>query len=169
MLGGHLDSWQSATGATDNAIGCAMTMEAARILKAIGVKPRRTIRLALWSGEEEGLLGSLAYVKEHFGSFENPKPEFAAFAGYLNIDGGTGRVRGATVFGPAEAAAVLRRALARSKISAWQASTTGPDLGRTDSTSFNNAGLPRLRSPGIDRVRSHTHTNLDSTNESSAM
>ena len=82
MLGGHLDSWHSATGATDNAIGCAIMMEAARILKTIGVKPRRTIRVALWSGEEEGLLGSLAYVKEHFGSAENPKPEFAKFGGY---------------------------------------------------------------------------------------
>ena len=67
MLGGHLDSWHSATGATDNAIGCAMMMEAARILQAIGVKPRRTIRVALWSGEEQGLLGSQAYVKQHFG------------------------------------------------------------------------------------------------------
>src|SRR6185503_6634892 len=73
MLGGHLDSWHAATGATDNAIGCAVMMEAARILKAIGVKPRRTIRVALWGGEEEGLLGSQAYVKEHFGSFEAPK------------------------------------------------------------------------------------------------
>ena len=77
MLGGHLDSWHSATGATDNAIGCAVMMEAARILKAIGVQPRRTIRVALWSGEEQGLLGSQAYVKEHFGSFEAQKPEYA--------------------------------------------------------------------------------------------
>src|SRR4029453_18518985 len=72
MLGGHLDSWHSATGATDNAIGCAVTMEAVRILSAIVVKPRRTIRLALWSGEEQGLFGSQAYVREHFGSFEEP-------------------------------------------------------------------------------------------------
>ena len=70
MLGGHLDSWHAATGATDNAIGCAIMMEAARILKTLGVKPRRTIRVALWSGEEEGLLGSQAYVKDHFGGFE---------------------------------------------------------------------------------------------------
>src|SRR6185503_11951832 len=90
MLGGHLDSWQSATGATDNAIGCAVMMEAARILKALGVQPRRTIRVALWSGEEQGILGSQAYVKEHFGSFENPKPEFAKLDAYLNIDSGTG-------------------------------------------------------------------------------
>src|ERR1700754_5011687 len=84
MLGGHLDSWHAATGATDNAIGCAIMMEAARILKSLGVKPRRTIRVALWSGEEQGLLGSKAYVKEHFGTAEAPKPEFATFAGYLN-------------------------------------------------------------------------------------
>src|SRR5207344_2489047 len=111
MLGGHLDSWHSATGATDNAIGCATMMEAARILKAIGVKPRRTIRVACWSGEEEGLLGSQAYVAQHFGTFENPKPERAKFNGYFNIDSGTGRARGMNVFGPPEAATVLREAV----------------------------------------------------------
>ncbi len=94
MLGGHLDSWHAATGATDNAIGCAIMMEAMRILKTLGVKPRRTIRVALWSGEEEGLLGSQAYVKAHFGAFENPKPGYEKFGGYFNIDSGTGRVRG---------------------------------------------------------------------------
>ena len=93
MLGGHLDSWHGATGATDNAIGCAVTMEAVRILSAIGVKPRRTIRLALWSGEEQGLFGSQAYVREHFGTFEEPKPAYSRFAGYVNIDSGTGLVR----------------------------------------------------------------------------
>ena len=165
MLGGHLDSWQSATGATDNAIGCAMTMEAARILKAIGVKPRRTIRVALWSGEEEGLLGSQAYVKEHFGSFESPKPEFATLAGYLNIDAGTGRARGASVFGPAEAAAVLRKALAPFEDLgvAGASSTRNRNIGGTDSTSFNNAGLPGILF-GQDPIEynSYTHhTNLD--------
>src|SRR5258705_2080015 len=89
MLGGHLDSWHAATGATDNAIGCAIMMEALRILKTLGVKPRRTIRVALWSGEEEGLLGSQAYVKQHFGAFENPKPGYEKFGGYFNIDSGT--------------------------------------------------------------------------------
>ena len=111
MLGGHLDSWHSATGATDNAIGCGVMLEAIRILQAIGVKPRRTIRVALWSGEEQGLLGSQAYVKEHFGMVENPKPEHANFAGYFNIDSGTGRARGVSVFGPPEAAAILREAI----------------------------------------------------------
>ena len=100
MLGGHLDSWHAATGATDNAIGCAVMMEAARILKAIGVKPRRTIRVALWSGEEQGLLGSKAYVKEHFGTAEAPKAEFEKFNGYFNVDSGTGRIRSASIFGP---------------------------------------------------------------------
>ena len=108
MLGGHLDSWHAATGATDNAIGCAVMMEAARILQAIGVKPRRTIRVALWGGEEQGLLGSKAYVAQHFGTFENPKPEYSKFAGYFNVDSGTGRIRSASVFGPPEAAAILR-------------------------------------------------------------
>ena len=89
MLGGHLDSWHVATGATDNAIGCAVMMEAARILQALGVHPRRTIRVALWSGEEEGLLGSLAYVERHFRHRQKPKqPEFAKFDAYLNVDSG---------------------------------------------------------------------------------
>src|SRR5881227_2688840 len=88
MLGGHLDSWTSATGATDNAIGCAIMMEAARILLATGAKPRRTIRVALWSGEEEGLLGSFAYVKEHFGSAEAPGKDFNKLDAYWNIDDG---------------------------------------------------------------------------------
>jgi carboxypeptidase Q len=165
MLGGHLDSWHSATGATDNAIGCAIMMEAARILKTIGVKPRRTIRVALWSGEEEGLLGSLAYVKEHFGSAESPKAEFAKFAGYLNIDSGTGRARGASVFGPPEAARILRDALVPvTDIGVGGASyTSSRGVGGTDSTSFNNAGLPGIGF-GQDSIEygSHTHhTNLD--------
>ena len=107
MLGGHLDSWHAATGATDNAIGCAVMMEAARILVTIGVQPRRTIRVALWSGEEQGLLGSPAYVKEHFGTAEEPKPAHEKFAGYFSIDNGTGRTRGMTVFGPPAAGAIL--------------------------------------------------------------
>jgi carboxypeptidase Q len=165
MLGGHLDSWHVATGATDNAIGCATMMEAARILKAIGVKPRRTIRVACWSGEEEGLLGSLAYVKEHFGSFEDPKPEFAKLDAYLNIDSGTGRARGAGVFGPAEAAAIVRQALAPFQdLGVVGASATrSRNVGGTDSTSFNNAGLPGIGF-GQDPIEygSHTHhTNLD--------
>jgi carboxypeptidase Q len=165
MLGGHLDSWQSATGATDNAIGCATMMEAARILTALGVTPRRTIRVALWSGEEEGILGSQAYVKAHFGSFENPTSEYAKLVAYLNIDSGTGRARGAGVFGPPAAAAVVRQALAPFEdLGVVGASaTTSRTVGGTDSTAFNNAGLPGIGF-GQDPIEYNTHThhtNLD--------
>jgi hypothetical protein len=165
MLGGHLDSWHAATGATDNAIGCAIMMEAARILKTLGVKPRRTIRVALWSGEEEGLLGSQAYVKEHFGSFENPKPGYEKFGGYFNIDSGTGRVRGAGVFGPSEAAHILRDMLKPFKDDAvvGATATRSRNLGGSDNTSFNQAGLPGI-GMGQDPIEYGTntwHTNLD--------
>lgn len=165
MLGGHLDSWHAWTGATDNAIGCSVMMEAVRILKAIGVAPRRTIRIALWSGEEQGLLGSKAYVAEHFGTVEEPKPEHARFAGYVNIDAGTGRARGATVFGPTEAADVLREALAPLEdLGVLGATTTDSRrTGGSDHTSFNGAGLPGI-SMNQDPIEygSHSwHTNLD--------
>ena len=165
MLGGHLDSWHAATGATDNAIGCAIMMEAARILKTLGVKPRRTIRVALWSGEEQGLLGSQAYVKEHFGSFEEQKPGYEKFGGYFNIDSGTGRVRGASVFGPAEGANIVREILAPFKNDGvvGAAATRSRRLGGSDNTSFSNAGLPGI-GMGQDPIEYQTntwHTNLD--------
>lgn len=165
MLGGHLDSWHSATGATDNAIGCAVMMEAARILKALGVKPRRTIRVALWSGEEEGLLGSQAYVKEHFGSFEEPKPEFAKFDGYFNVDSGTGRIRGASIFGPPEGADILRQIIApfADLGVAGAIPVKSRRVGGTDSASFSNAGLPGigLGQDPIEYFLDTWHTNLD--------
>ncbi|MCC7240579.1 MAG: M20/M25/M40 family metallo-hydrolase [Acidobacteria bacterium] len=165
MLGGHLDSWHSATGATDNAIGCATMLEAIRILNAIGVKPRRTIRVALWSGEEQGLLGSQAYVKEHFGSFENPKPEYANFGGYFNIDSGTGRARGMTVFGPPEDARILREATAPFADNGFlgATSTTSRRRGGSDHTSFNEAGLPGIgvSQDPIEYGTDTWHTNLD--------
>ena len=165
MLGGHLDSWHAATGATDNAVGCAVMMEAARILKAIGVKPRRTIRVALWSGEEQGLLGSKAYVKEHFGTFENPKPGFSTFAGYFNVDTGTGRIRGASVFGPPAAAAILRQLFAPFEDLGvvGATNTRSRRSGGTDSTSFNEAGLPGigLSQDPIEYGTYTWHTNLD--------
>jgi len=165
MLGGHLDSWHAATGATDNAIGCTIMMEAARILKTLGVKPRRTIRVALWSGEEQGLLGSIAYVKEHFGSFEDPKPGYEKFGGYFNIDSGTGRVRGASVFGPPDAANILRDILEPFKADGVVGAITSRSrrLGGSDNTSFSQAGLPGI-GMGQDPIEygSHTwHTNLD--------
>ena len=165
MLGGHLDSWHSATGATDNAIGCAVMMEAARILQAIGVKPRRTIRVALWGGEEQGLLGSQAYVRDTFGSFENPKPAFEKFNGYFNVDSGTGRIRGGSIFGPPEAARILGQFLRQFEdLGVYGATTTtSRQTGGSDHTSFNNAGLPGI-GLGQDPIEynSHTwHTNLD--------
>ena len=165
MLGGHYDSWHDATGATDNGIGSSMMLEAARILAALHVKPRRTIRVALWSGEEEGLLGSLAYVEQHFGSFENQKPEYAKLDAYFNIDSGTGKPRGASVFGPAGAADMVREALM--PFADWgfmgAVSTDSRRTGGTDSTSFNNAGLPGigLAQDGFDYGSFTHHTNLD--------
>lgn len=165
MLGGHLDSWHAATGATDNAIGCATMLDAIRILQAIGVTPRRTIRLALWSGEEQGLRGSVAYVAQHFGTFENPKPEYEHFAGYFNIDSGTGKARGMTVFGPPSAADVLRPVLAPFAGNGVMGanSTRSRFRGGSDHTSFNEIGLPGI-SVGQDPIEygTHTwHTNLD--------
>jgi Zn-dependent M28 family amino/carboxypeptidase len=165
MLGGHLDSWHAATGATDNAIGCSVMIEAIRILQTIGVKPRRTIRLALWTGEEQGLLGSQAYVKQHFGTFENPTPDYRNFAGYFNIDSGTGRARGMTVFGPPEAAAILRETLAPfADIGVLgAASTRSRSRGGSDHTSFNEAGLPGIgvQQDPIEYGTYTWHTNLD--------
>lgn len=159
MLGGHLDSWHASTGATDNAIGCAIMMEAARLLQALGVKPRRTIRVALWSGEEQGLLGSQAYVKEHFGSFENPKPGYEKFGGYFNIDSGTGRVRGAGVFGPPAAAEIMRKILEPLKDDGVAGAVTSRsrNLGGSDNTSFNQAGLPGI-GMGQDPIEYNSHT-----------
>jgi hypothetical protein len=168
MLGAHLDSTLAATGATDNAVGCAVTMEAVRILTAIGIKPRRTIRLALWSGEEQGLHGSRAYVREHFGSFEHPKPAYSKFAGYMNMDYGTGRARYLTVFGPPEAGRILTEALAPLRdlgvlgARTWRLRQGIPNFS-SDYTPFNEAGLP-----GIDvmldpiEYDNYTwHSNLD--------
>ena len=165
MLGGHYDSWHDATGATDNGIGASMMLEAVRILSALHVKPRRTIRIALWSGEEEGLLGSLAYVQQHFGSFENLKPEFATLDAYFNIDSGTGKPRGASVFGPPGAADMVRDAMV--SFADWGFMGVIPSdsrrVGGTDNTSFSNAGLPGigLAQDAFDYGSFTHHTNLD--------
>ena len=165
MLGGHLDSWHSATGATDNGAGSSIMIEAARLIQTLGLKPRRTIRVALWSGEEQGLLGSLAYVKQHFGSAEDPKPEFAKLDCYFNIDSGTGKPRGASVFGPNEAASLMRRAIepfADFGV-AGANPTSSRQTGGTDSTSFNNAGLPGVgfQQDPIEYNTVTHHSNLD--------
>ena len=161
MPGGHLDWWHSATGATDNAIGSSIIMEAARIIQALRLKPLRIVRVAPWSGEEEGLPGSLAYVKQPFGTFEDPKAEFATLDCYCNVDTGTGRPRGAGICGPAEAAAIMRRVLDPfSDLGGMGANATASRAtGGTDSTSFNNAGLPGIgfqQDPMVPRFTKET-------------
>ena len=96
MMGAHFDSWHSGTGATDNAAGSAVMMEVVRILKALNLKMDRTVRIGLWGGEEEGLLGSKAYVKEHFGDPETMRltAAHAKLSGYFNLDNGSGKIRG---------------------------------------------------------------------------
>ncbi len=165
MNGGHFDSWNAATGATDNAAGGAVAVEALRLIQTLNLPHRRTIRVALWSGEEEGLYGSIAYVAQHFGSAENPKPEWFRLDAYLNLDDGTGKPRGASVFGPPEAAAMVQTAMDNFKD--WGFYHVNPTLGRqtggTDSTSFNNAGLPGVgysQDPFDYNTYTH-HTNFD--------
>jgi carboxypeptidase Q len=131
MLGAHLDAHHFATGATDNAVGVAIMMEAVRILKALNIRPHRTIRIALWSGEEQRVLGSQAYVARTFGSAENPKADFDKLSAYFNLDSGTGRIRGMRIFGPAETGDVLRRILEPFK-----------DLGVVGATTYSNRTAP---------------------------
>ena len=164
MLGAHFDSVSAATGATDNAAGSAAMMEAMRILKAVGVKPRRTIRIALWGGEEEGLLGSRAYVREHFGDPATMvlKPEHATLAAYFNSDNGTGRVRGIWLQG---------NTAVRPIFEAWMKPfadlgvvSAGPrSVTSTDHVSFDAVGLPGFQFM-VDRLeynsRTH-HSNMD--------
>jgi carboxypeptidase Q len=165
MSGGHFDSWNPATGATDNAAGGSVAVEALRLIHTLSLPHRRTLRVALWSGEEEGLYGSIAYVAQHFGSAENPKPEWFKLDAYLNLDDGTGKPRGASVFGPPEAAAMVQTAMDNFKD--WGFYHVNPTLGRqtggTDSTSFNNAGLPGVgysQDPFDYNTYTH-HTNFD--------
>lgn len=165
MIGAHLDSWHAATGATDNAAGVAVMMEAVRIVQSLHLKPRRTIRIALWSAEEQGLLGSKRHVEANYGTFEQPKADFDHLVAYLNLDSGTGRIRGASVFGPEEAAAMVRAALEpfRGMGVAGASPSSSRRVGGTDSTSFSSAGLPAIgffQDP-IEYFPQTWHTNLD--------
>jgi len=143
MLGAHLDSWTGATGATDNGAGSAVVLEALRILKALDVKMPRTVRLALWTGEEEGLLGSRAYVKEHFADRETMalKPEHAKLSGYFNLDNGTGKIRGVYLQGNDMMRPIFQAWLDPFKD--YGASTvTIRNTGGTDHLSYDAVGLP---------------------------
>jgi len=164
MLGAHFDSVAAATGATDNATGSAAMMEAMRILKAIGAKPRRTIRVALWGGEEEGLLGSRAYVREHFGDPATMalKPDHAKLAAYFNSDNGTGRVRGIWLQGNLAVQPIFEQWM--KPLADLGVVEAGPrSVSSTDHVSFNDVGLPGFQFM-VDRLeynsRTH-HSNMD--------
>lgn len=183
MLGAHMDSWHTGTGAADNAAGVAVMMEAMRILKAVDAKPNRTIRVALWSGEEQGLIGSRAYVAEHFGAYPEPTdPEQKAlpsslreptgplqktrdydrFSAYFNMDNGSGRFRG--IYAQENLAAVPI-------FEAWLApfhdvgatTVTTRNTGSTDHISFDHAGLPGFQfiQDHLDYFSNVHHTDLD--------
>ena len=141
ILGAHFDTTTGATGATDNATGSAAMMEAVRIIKSLGLRPRRTIRVALWGGEEQGLLGSRAYVAEHYGSESSPKPAHAKVAGYYNLDNGTGKIRGIWGQGNLGAMAFFREWI--ESLEDLDVEIVGPrSVGATDHASFDSAGLP---------------------------
>jgi hypothetical protein len=178
MLGGHMDSWHSGTGATDNGAGVACAMEAVRILKALDLKPRRTVRIGLWTGEEQGLLGSRAFVREHFGKTPQsmfggggpppaarngdgnapsangngssnasasgesaPKPEFAKFSAYFNLDNGTGKIRGVYMQGNEAVRPIFRKWLQPFR-EMGATTLTISNTGGTDHQSFDGIGLP---------------------------
>jgi hypothetical protein len=164
MLGAHFDSWHGGTGATDNAAGSAVMMEAMRILKAAGLKPRRTIRLALWSGEENGLLGSKAYVKAHFADPETMqlKPDHARLSGYFNVDNGTGKIRGVYLQGN-EGIVPIFRAWIEPFRNLGMTTLSIQDTGGTDHLSFDAVGLPGfqfIQDPVEYDTRTH-HSNMD--------
>lgn len=164
MLGAHLDSWQGATGATDNAAGSAIMLEVMRILKTLDLKMDRTVRLALWSGEEQGLLGSKAYVKEHFADPAKMelKSEHSKLAGYFNIDNGTGKIRGINLQGNDMLRPVFESWLAPFKdLGANTVSIRR--VGGTDHLSFDAVGLPGfqfIQDPIEYQTRTH-HSNMD--------
>jgi len=164
MLGAHLDSWHAGTGATDNAAGCAVVLEAVRILKALNLKMDRTVRLALWSGEEQGLLGSRAYVGEHFGDPVTMalKPEHARLAAYFNLDNGSGRVRGVYLQGNDMVRPIFEAWLAPFK-DLGATTLALADTGGTDHKSFDAVGLPGfqfIQDPLDYMTRTH-HSELD--------
>ena len=179
MLGGHFDSWHAGTGATDNAIGVGVAMEAVRILKAIDAKPRRTIRIGLWTGEEQGLFGSRAYVAEHYGSQQAPsrgeggegsrprptyelKAEHEKFSSYFNLDNGTGKIRGIYLQGN-EAARPIFRAWLAPFADMGATTITASNTGGTDHQSFDGIGLPGfqfIQDPLEYDTRTH-HSSMD--------
>ena len=164
MIGGHLDSWHSATGGTDNAAGSAVMLEVMRILSRVGYHPRRTIRIALWSSEEQGLLGSRGYVLNHFGDRNTMelKPEQAKVSAYYNLDNGTGKIRGIYLQGNAAAGPIFQQWLAPFK-DLGATTVTISNTGGTDHQSFDAVGIPGfqfIQDPMDYGTRTH-HSNQD--------
>jgi carboxypeptidase Q len=183
MLGAHLDSWHAGTGATDNGAGTIVMMEAVRIIKALDLKPRRTIRIGLWSGEEEGLLGSQGYVEHHFGSRPpmdepamkgmptlmrreagpfTPKPEQAKVSAYFNVDNGSGKIRG-IYLQENEAVAPIFEAWMKPFKDLGMTTISMRNTGGTDHLSFDAAGIPGfqfIQDPIEYDTRTH-HSNMD--------
>ncbi|HYC40677.1 MAG TPA: M20/M25/M40 family metallo-hydrolase [Chitinophagaceae bacterium] len=164
MLGGHLDSWHGATGATDNASGCAVMMEAVRILKAAGFAPRRTIRIALWGGEEQGLIGSRNYVRNNFAdpATMELRPAHGKISAYYNLDNGTGRIRGIYAQGNKAAAEWFRQWLEPFHDLGAKTVTIN-NTGSTDHIPFDAVGVPGfqfIQDPIEYSTRTH-HTNMD--------
>jgi Zn-dependent M28 family amino/carboxypeptidase len=164
MLGAHFDSWHPGTGATDNGSSSAVVMEAMRLLKAVGAKPRRTIRMALWTGEEQGLLGSKGYVTGHFADRETMelRPEHERLAAYFNLDNGGGKIRGVYCQGNLAVQPVFEAWLAPFH-DLGATTLTARGTGGTDHLSFERVGLPGfqfIQDPMDYGSRSH-HTNMD--------
>ncbi len=164
MLGAHFDSWHAGTGATDNAAGSAVMMEAMRILKTIGLPLRRTVRIALWTGEEQGLLGSRAYVTRYFGDRQTMvlEPAHARLSGYFNVDNGTGLIRGVYLQGN-EAVAPVFQAWMEPFANLGMTTLSIRNTGGTDHLAFDAVGLPGfqfIQDPVEYGSRTH-HTNLD--------
>jgi carboxypeptidase Q len=183
MLGGHLDSWIAGTGATDNGAGTIVAMEAVRILKALDIKPRRTIRIALWTGEEQGLFGSKGYATQHFGVIKTStapdqmqlpefmrrpagplevKPEQKLISAYFNVDNGSGKIRGIYTQGNAAVAPIFAQWIAPLK-DLGVTTLTMRNTGGTDHLSFDAVGIPGFQFVQDDLdydTRTH-HSNAD--------
>jgi carboxypeptidase Q len=164
MIGGHLDSWHAATGATDNAAGSAVMLEVMRILKAVNFKPRRTIRIGLWSSEEQGLFGSRGYVINHFGDPKTMvlKPEQAKLSAYYNLDNGSGKIRGVYLQGDSAAAPIFKTWL--TPFADLGATTlTISNTGGTDHLSYDAVGIPGFQfiQDGLDYGTRTHHSNQD--------
>jgi Iap family predicted aminopeptidase len=164
MLGAHLDSWHSGTGATDNGAGCIVMMEAMRLLKTLGVQPRRTIRIALWGGEEQGLYGSFGYVKKHFGNPATMQltPEQKNISAYFNLDNGSGKIRGIYLQNN-EAAGPIFKSWLQPFADLDATGVTKSNTGSTDHLSFDAVGIPAfqfIQDPLEYETRTH-HSNMD--------